>query len=308
MIGLRPMKMVETVDTVVQGAMTALVTPMHDKHDKAVDYDGLSKLIENQINAGIDGVVVVGTTGESATLTFQEKTQIVRHAVQVADGRIPIIAGAGANATEEAIALTKAAEKAGAAALLHVTPYYNKPSQQGLCQHFRQIAGATSLPIILYNVPSRTSCDLLPETVVALCDTPNIAAIKEATGCMHRASEIISKVGDRLVLLSGDDFTAYAAYCLGARGVISVVSNILPDRVAQMWAAVAQDNLARARELHYQLLPLTTLLFAEPNPIPAKAALALMSQIHSGIRSPLHTCSDDLRQRLQAQLTSEGVL
>ena len=289
----------------VEGAMTALITPMRDN---GVDYDGLRLLIEAQIAAGINGIVVVGTTGESATLSFREKVQIVQHAIYVAKGRVPIIAGAGSNATEEAIELSKECEKMGAQALLHVTPYYNKPTQNGLSRHFRQIAASCSIPIILYNVPGRTACDLLPHTVAELAQVDNIVAIKEATGCMKRTSDILACTSGKMTVLSGDDFTAFAAYALGARGVISVVSNILPAKIAAMWAAVSAQDWQKARTLHYELLPLTSLLFEEPNPIPTKTALVLMGKIQSEIRLPLHPSSDALREKLRTQLIAEGLL
>jgi 4-hydroxy-tetrahydrodipicolinate synthase len=290
---------------VLEGAMTALVTPMQDG---GVDADALARLVDQQIAAGIDGLVAVGTTGESATLAAAEQVGVIEQVVRRAAGRVPVVAGAGAYSTAAAIELSKAAAGAGAQGLLHVTPYYNKPTQDGLYRHFTAIAEATSLPIILYNVPGRTSCDLLPETVVRLAEHPRIAAIKEATGDMRRAGELVRALGDRMAVLSGDDFTAFPLFALGGRGVISVVSNVVPDRVAAMWDAAAAGDWERARGLHLDMLPLVELLFAEPNPIPVKAALELIGTIGPEIRLPLTGCSEPLRARLRAQLEREGLL
>jgi 4-hydroxy-tetrahydrodipicolinate synthase len=288
-----------------EGAMTALVTPMRDG---GVDYDALTALIDEQIEAGIDGLVAVGTTGESATLSVREHVRVIRHFVTAARGRVPIIAGAGANATSEALELSRASEEAGAEALLHVTPYYNKPTQDGLYRHFRALAESTRLPIILYNVPGRTACDLLPPTVERLAEIDTIVAIKEATGSTVRATQILARCGERITVLSGDDFTSFPLYAVGARGVISVVSNVVPERMAAMWDAVASGDWDRARELHYAIQPLCELLFAEANPIPVKAALALMGKIGPEIRAPLYECSEEVRERLRAQLEAEGLL
>lgn len=289
----------------IEGAMTALVTPMRGEH---VDFDALDALIEEQLAAGIDGLVAVGTTGESATLATGEHIEVIRRVVTTTRGRVPVIAGAGGNATAEALALTRASEEAGADALLQVTPYYNKPTQEGLYRHFAAIAKATRLPIVLYNVPGRTSCDLLPETVARLVDIDNIVAIKEATGSTVRATNIIEQCGDRVTVLSGDDFTSFPLYAVGARGVISVVSNVMPRAMAEMWDAVVDGNWERARALHYRIQPMTRLMFAESNPVPAKAALALLGKIQPDARLPLAPCSAELRERLRARLVAEGML
>src|ERR1041384_5009956 len=218
----------------IEGCLTALVTPFRDGK---VDFDGLAKLVDWQIEQGVDGIVAVGTTGESATLDVEEHIAVITAAVKAARGRVPVIAGAGGNATSEAPELTHASEAAGANALLHVTPYYNRPSQEGLFRHFEAIARATKLPVVLYNVPSRTACDMLTETVVRLCVFDNIVAIKDATGNLVRGGELIAKVGDRLAVLSGDDGTAFPLYALGARGVISVVSNVAPRAMGDMGGA-----------------------------------------------------------------------
>jgi 4-hydroxy-tetrahydrodipicolinate synthase len=289
----------------LEGAMTALVTPMRGEH---VDYDALTNLIDEQIAAGIDGLVAVGTTGESATLDVPEHMQVIRHVVGVARGRVPVIAGAGGNATAEAIALTRASQEAGADALLQVTPYYNRPTQEGLYRHYAAIARSTRLPIVVYNVPGRTACDLLPETMARLIEFENIVAIKEATGSVVRATNIIEQCGDRVTVLSGDDFTTFPLYGVGARGVISVVSNVMPKAMADMWDAASAGDWARARALHYRIQPMTRLLFAESNPVPAKAALALLGKMQPDVRLPLAPCSEELREELRAQLVAEDML
>lgn len=289
----------------LEGAMTALVTPMRGEH---VDYDALTNLIEEQIAAGIDGLVAVGTTGESATLDVPEHTRVIRHVVEVTRGRVPVIGGAGGNATAEAIALTRASEEAGADALLQVTPYYNRPTQEGLYRHYAAIARSTRLPIVVYNVPGRTACDLLPETMARLTEFENIVAIKEATASVVRATNVIEQCGDRVTVLSGDDFTTFPLYAVGARGVISVVSNVMPGAMAEMWDAAAAGDWDRARALHYRIQPMTRLLFAESNPVPAKAALALLGKMQPDVRLPLAPCTDELREKLRAALVVEGML
>jgi 4-hydroxy-tetrahydrodipicolinate synthase len=289
----------------LEGAMTALVTPMRGEH---VDYDALTNLIEEQLAAGIDGLVAVGTTGESATLDVPEHMQVVRHVVGVTRGRVPVIAGAGGNATHEAIALTRASEEAGADALLQVTPYYNRPTQEGLYRHYAAIARSTRLPIVVYNVPGRTACDLLPETMARLTEFENIVAIKEATASVVRATNVIEQCGDRVTVLSGDDFTTFPLYGVGARGVISVVSNVMPKAMADMWDAASAGDWERARALHYRIQPMTRLLFAESNPVPAKAALALLGKMQPDVRLPLAPCTEELREKLRAQLVAEDML
>ncbi len=287
------------------GAMTALVTPMRDGH---LDLEALEKLVDWQIASGIDALVPCGTTGESATLSHEEHAEVVRHVVKAANKRVPIIAGAGSNSTAEAIALSKAARAAGADGLLHITPYYNKPTQDGLYHHFKSIAEAVPLPIVLYNVPSRTSVDMAPDTVARLCDVPNIVAIKEATGQVTRTQQLHARVGERLTILSGEDAINFPLYAVGARGCISVVSNVAPKLVAETWDAVAANDFARARALHYKSLPLADALFLETNPIPAKAALAMMGRIGPEIRAPLYAMSAGPRDKLRAVLSEQGIV
>ena len=293
------------VKHVIEGCLTALVTPFKAGR---VDFDALAKLVDWQIENGIDGIVAVGTTGESATLDVEEHVAVIAATVKAARGRVPVIAGAGGNATSEALALTKASEDAGADALLHVTPYYNRPNQEGLYQHFAAIARATKLPVVLYNVPTRTACDLLTDTVVRLCELSNIVAIKDATGNLVRGGELISKVGERLVVLSGDDGTTFPLYALGSRGVISVVSNVAPKEMADMWDHVKAGNWDKAKQIHYKLRHLMGLLFVEPSPAPTKAVLAMMDRCSTDVRLPLVAATSKLHEELRAELNAQGML
>jgi 4-hydroxy-tetrahydrodipicolinate synthase len=289
-----------------EGAMTALVTPMDA--GGAVDYPALGRLVEDQIAAGIDGLVAVGTTGESATLDIPEHIEVIKKVVEVAAGRVPVIAGAGGNATAEAIELSIASHEVGADALLHVAGYYNKPTQEGLYRHFVACAEATPLPIILYNVPGRTACDLVPETVIRLAEHDRFVAIKEATGDLRRASQLIAALGDRMTMLSGDDFTTFPVLALGGRGVISVISNAMPAEMAQMCDAALAGEWNRARELHYQMMPLAELLFVEGNPVGIKRTLELTGAIGPGLRLPLVPASESLTERLRRQLARQGLI
>ena len=289
----------------IEGCLTALVTPLAGDR---VDFEALARLVDWQIEQGVDGIVSVGTTGESATLDVDEHVAVIAATVKAARGRVPVIAGAGGNATAEALALTKASEDAGADGLLHVTPYYNRPSQEGMFRHFEAIAKATKLPIILYNVPTRTACDLLTETVVRLADFPNIIGIKDATGNLVRGSELVAKVGDRMAVLSGDDGTAFPLYAVGGRGVISVVSNVAPRAMSDMWDAVRDGDWERAKKRHHELRVLSQMLFAEPSPAPTKAALALLGRCTPEVRLPLVAATPGLADQLRAELKVQGLL
>ena len=253
------------------GSMVALVTPMHE--DGSLDYAALRRLIDFHVEQGTDALVVVGTTGESATLDMDEHCEVIRVAVEHARGRLPVIAGTGANATAEAIELTRCAERAGADACLLVTPYYNKPTQEGLYRHFKAIAEAVPIPQILYNVPGRTACDMLPETVERLAPIPNIVGIKEATGNLDRTREILRRCGARLDLYSGDDATAFDSMLLGAKGDISVTANVAPRLMHEMCALARAGRESEARAINDRLMGLHKDLFIESNPIPVKWAL-----------------------------------
>jgi 4-hydroxy-tetrahydrodipicolinate synthase len=279
-----------------KGVITALVTPFRGD---AIDEEALRRLVDEQIRAGIDGFVPVGTTGESPTVSVEEHIRIIKIVVEETRKRVPIIAGTGANSTREAIELTIEARAVGADATLQVTPYYNRPTQDGLFRHFKAVADAAGLPIVVYNVPGRTGCDLLPETMARLCEVPLVVGIKEATGSAQRAAQILSRVGDRMVVLSGDDATAFPLYVLGAQGCISVVSNVAPADMAAMWDAAAAGDWKRARELHYKVFPLSEGLFIEANPIPVKAALAMMGKISDEIRAPLYPMTGANREKVR---------
>ena len=287
------------------GVITALVTPMRNG---AVDEDALRRLVGEQIAAGIDGLVPVGTTGESPTLDHEEHLRVVKIVVEETKKRVPVIAGTGANATREAIELSRAAKAIGADGLLQVTPYYNKPTQDGLYRHFKAVVDDVQLPTIVYNVPGRTGCDLLPETVVRLCELPQIVGIKEATGSIQRASQIIAKVGDRLIVLSGDDASALGVLAVGGRGIISVVSNVAPADFAAMWDATVEGDWKRAKALHYKTFALSEGLFIEANPIPVKAALAMMGKIADEIRAPLYPMTGANREKVRQMLLEVGLL
>ena len=288
------------------GSMVALVTPM--MADGSIDMDGLAKLVEFHVDNGTDAIVSVGTTGESATLDQKEHCAVIKRTVELANGRVPIIAGTGANSTSEAIELTRCAMEQGADACLLVTPYYNKPTQEGLYQHFRTIAEAVAIPQILYNVPGRTSVDMLPETVERLSHISNIIGIKEATGDLDRAKTIIDACGERLDLYTGDDATAMECILLGAKGDISVTSNVAPRQMHEMCAAAQAGDRARAEELNRPLEILHQKLFLESNPIPVKWALYEMGLIHEGIRLPLTPLAEQYRDELRDALKQAGVL
>lgn len=290
----------------IRGSIVALVTPMHE--DGAVDWNALAGLVEWHIAEGTDGLVAVGTTGESATLDVEEHLEVVRRVVTLARGRVPVIAGTGANATREAIELTRAGLEAGADACLVVTPYYNKPPQEGLYQHYRAVAG-TGAPILLYNVPGRTGCDLLPETVARLAQIPNIIGLKEAVGTPERRQALLG-LGLRkdFILLSGDDETAREAILAGFQGDISVTANVAPRQMHAMCAAALAGDAARAAAIDATLLPLHQKLFVEPNPIPAKWALHAMGRIPAGLRLPLVPLSAAQQPVIREALRASGVL
>ena len=269
------------------GSMVALVTPMHA--DGRVDQASLEKLVEFHVENGTDAIVAMGTTGESATLNEKEHCQVLKQVVNMANNRIPIIAGTGANSTSEAIELTECAMSAGADACLLVTPYYNKPTQEGLYQHFKKIAETVAIPQILYNVPGRTAVDMLPETVARLSGISNIIGIKEATGDLQRGQQIIEECGDKLDIYSGDDATAMELILLGAKGDISVTANIAPKAMHEMCAAALAGDRDTATQINNRLLALHSKLFVESNPIPVKWALYDMGLIPGGIRLPLTT-------------------
>jgi len=267
-----------------KGCLVALVTPMHK--DGSIDYDSFARLLDWHCEQGTDGIVVLGTTGESATISDKERSELVRLSVARLKGKIPVIVGTGANATSHAIELTKNAHALGADAALLVTPYYNKPTQEGLFQHYSAVAKAVNIPQILYNVPSRTACDLLPKTVARLSALSNIVGVKEATGSIERLKEL-KALNIPMDFLSGDDSTALEFMLTGGDGVISVVANVAPKLTHQMCRAALSGDVAGAKSIDQKLSPLYKSLFAESNPIPTKWALEKMGLIQSGIRLPL---------------------
>ncbi|MDD2060976.1 4-hydroxy-tetrahydrodipicolinate synthase [Pseudomonas sp. GD03860] len=285
----------------IAGSMVALVTPM-DAQGR-LDWDSLSKLVDFHLKNGTHAIVAVGTTGESATLDVDEHIEVIKAVVKQVDGRIPVIAGTGANSTSEAVHLTQNAKDAGADACLLVVPYYNKPTQEGLYQHFKHIAEAVDIPQILYNVPGRTSCDMQAETVIRLSTVPNIIGIKEATGDLKRAKAILDGVSKDFIVLSGDDPTAVELILLGGKGNISVTANVAPREMADLCEAALEGNAEKARAINEKLMPLHKDLFVEANPIPVKWALVEMGLMHKGIRLPLtwlsESCHDTVRQAMR---------
>ena len=288
------------------GSMVALVTPM--QADGALDQESLQRLVEFHVENGTDAIIAVGTTGESATLDHHEHCQVIRQVVEFTAGRIPVIGGTGANSTTEAIELTRCAMEAGADACLLVTPYYNKPTQEGLYRHFRAVADAVPIPQILYNVPGRTAVDMLPETVERLSTISNIIGIKEATGDLERGREILERCDGRLDLYSGDDSSAMELILLGARGDISVTANVAPAAMHQMCAAALAGERERAILLDQPLRDLHRELFIESSPIPVKWALHEMGLIPPGIRLPLTPLANGCKERVRQALRSAGVL
>ena len=290
----------------IAGSMVALVTPMDAQGH--LDWDSLGKLVDFHLQEGTNAIVAVGTTGESATLDVEEHIQVIEFVVKRVAGRIAVIAGTGANSTREAIELTKNAKKAGADACLLVTPYYNKPTQEGLYQHFRAIAEAVDIPQILYNVPGRTACDMKAETVIRLSTVPNIIGIKEATGDLVRAKAIIDGVSDDFIVLSGDDPTAVELILMGGKGNISVTANVAPREMADLCEAALEGNAEKARAINETLMPLHKDLFCEANPIPVKFALVEMGLMHKGIRLPLTWLSEGCHEKVRTALRQSGVL
>ena len=282
------------------GAIVATVTPFRNGK---VDAAALRRLVEFQIRSGTDGIVPCGTTGESATLSYDEHEQVIDLVIRAVDGRVPVIAGTGSNNTKEAIVLTRYAKRAGADAALVITPYYNKPTQNGLIAHFTAVAGSADIPVILYNVPGRTGVNMAAETVARLAEVPNIVGVKEASGNLAQICDILRMTPKTFCVLSGDDGLYYPMLALGAKGIISVVSNVAPKEMADLYDAFALGEVAKARDLHVRLWPLMQALFIETNPIPAKTALAMMGKIREEFRLPLCAMSAANRKVLAKVLS-----
>ncbi|MBN1276115.1 MAG: 4-hydroxy-tetrahydrodipicolinate synthase [Deltaproteobacteria bacterium] len=288
-----------------KGSIVAIVTPFKEG---VFDEDAYRDLIEFQIENGTSAIVPCGTTGESATLSVEEHNKVIRVAIDAVKGRAPVIAGTGGNSTSEAIDLTKHAKEAGADATLQVTPYYNKPTQEGLFQHYKAIAEAVALPQVLYNVPGRTGVNMLPETVARLAEFPEIHAIKEASGNLEQMAEIINLAGDKITLLSGDDNITLPVLSIGGKGVVSVVANIVPRDVADMVNAWEKGDIEKTREIYYKLLPLCRAMFYETNPIPVKTSASLMGKIRLEFRLPLVPMSSANLERLKNALGDYGLI
>ena len=287
------------------GSIVAIVTPFKNG---GVDEGALRDLIEWQIASGTRGIVSCGTTGESPTLSHEEHDRVVEFTLEVAGGRVPVIAGAGSNSTREAIDRTRHAKEVGADGALLVTPYYNKPTQEGLFRHFRAVAEAVDIPIVLYDVPSRTAVGLKAETVARLAEIPNIVGIKEATGSLQQESDVLGLCPEDFAVLSGDDFVVLPLYSVGGRGVISVTANVAPKDMAELCDAAEEGDWPRARELHYKLRPLNAAMFIETNPIPVKTALGLMGRIPEDLRLPLCPMSETNREALIQVMKEYGLL
>lgn len=288
------------------GTYTAIVTPFKNGQ---IDYDALQLLIREQIKGGVDGIVPVGSTGESPTLNSQEHVKVIKRSVEFAGGKLKILAGTGANSTSEAIELTKAAKDAGADGSLQVAPYYNKPSQEGVYRHFMEISRSVDIPIVLYSIPGRCGIEIAIDTVRRLAAaTPKIVGIKEAGGNADRVSQLRAVVGKRLTILSGDDSLTLPFMSVGAQGVISVASNIIPKQVSQMVKAFTSGNLAQALQLHETYYPLFKDLFIETNPVPVKAALAMLGAIREDVRLPLVPLSEKNREILRGTMKKCGLL
>ncbi|MDH3256479.1 MAG: 4-hydroxy-tetrahydrodipicolinate synthase [Nitrospinota bacterium] len=289
-----------------EGSLVAIVTPFKNGQ---VDEQAFRDLLQFHIENGTDGMVPCGTTGESATLTNEEHHQVISITVEMCKDKIPVLAGTGSNSTREAIEMTQFAEKAGADGALLVTPYYNKPSQQGLYEHYSAVAKETGLPIILYNVPSRTAVNMLPETVARLHkDQKNIVGIKEASGSLVQVSEVINQCSDDFTLLSGDDGLNWPILAVGGKGVISVSANLVPEKMELMCARAAHRDMDGALALHYELMALNSVLFIETNPVPVKTALALMGKITGELRAPLAHMSEDHVEQLKTVLKQYALI
>ena len=288
-----------------EGSFVAIVTPFKNGE---VDASALRELIEFHILNGTNGIVPCGTTGESATLNHAEHEEVIRISVETCKGRIPVLAGTGSNATQEAIELTRRAQKIGADGALLITPYYNKPTQEGLFQHFSAVAKETDIPIILYNVPSRTSINMLPSTVARLSSVNNIVGIKEASGSLVQVSEIIDLCGPDFEVISGEDPLTWPILAIGGKGVISVTANLVPNKFAKLVDAARTGDVETAKALHYELLKLNDIMFVETNPIPVKSALALMDRIQNEFRAPLCPPSEESLSQLKTVLKAYALI
>lgn len=287
------------------GSMVALVTPF--KNGK-VDWESLERLVEFHVQSGTHGIVPCGTTGESATLSHEEHDRVIEAVIKAAKRRVPVIAGTGSNSTEEAIRLTRAAEKAGADGGLLISPYYNRPTQEGIYQHYKKVAEAVGIPLIIYNIPGRTGSKIEPETLARLSEIKNVAGVKEATGSVDQAIDVIVLCGDRLAIYSGEDSLTYSLMALGGKGVISTVANVAPKEMADLTEACLKGNWEKGRELQIRLIPLIRSLFIETNPIPVKTALSLMKKCSSDLRLPMTPMAEPNVKKLKQAMTDFGLI
>jgi 4-hydroxy-tetrahydrodipicolinate synthase len=287
------------------GSMVALVTPFRDGK---VDWQSLETLVEFHIKNDTNGIVPCGTTGESATLDHKEHHEVIERVVKAVNRRVPVIAGTGSNSTAEAVALTKAAEKAGADGALMISPYYNRPTQEGIYQHYKKVASEVGIPIIVYNIPGRTGSKIEPETLARLSEIQNVAGVKEATGSVDQAIDVIRLCGDNLAVYSGEDSLTFSLMALGGKGVISTVANITPKEMSELTDACLKGNWESGRKLQLKLIPLIRSVFLETNPIPIKTALSLMGKCAGELRLPLTPMSEGNLKKLQQQMTAFGLL
>ena len=287
------------------GSIVALVTPFKDGK---VDWPSLEELVEFHINSGTHGIVPCGTTGESATLGHQEHHEIIERVIQAVNKRVPVIAGTGSNSTAEAVELTRGAERAGADGALMISPYYNRPTQEGIYQHYKKVASAVGIPIIVYNIPGRTGSKIEPETLARLSEIKNVAGVKEATGSVDQAIDVIRLCGDNLAVYSGEDSLTFSLMALGGRGVISTVANVAPREMSELTDACVKGNWEKGRQLQFKLMPLIRAVFLETNPIPIKTALSLMGKCTGELRLPLTPMSEGNCQKLKHSMTDFGLL
>jgi 4-hydroxy-tetrahydrodipicolinate synthase len=287
------------------GSMVALVTPFKNGQ---VDWPSLEALVEFHLQNGTNGIVPCGTTGESATLSHAEHDEVIRTVIKAVNKRVPVIAGTGSNSTDEAVRLTQEAERSGADGALMISPYYNRPTQEGIYQHYKKVASAVGIPLIVYNIPGRTGSKIEPETLARLAEISNVAGVKEATGSVDQAIDVIRLCGDRLAVYSGEDSLIYSLMSLGGKGVISTVANVAPKQTAQLAAACLAGKWDQARTMQFQLIPLIHSLFIETNPIPVKTALALMGKCSGELRLPMTAMTEGNLQRLKAALGDFGLL
>lgn len=287
------------------GSMVALVTPFKDGK---VDRTSLEGLVEFHVEHGTSGIVPCGTTGESATLSHEEHEDVIKAVIKAVNKRVPVIAGTGSNSTEEAVRLTRAAEKSGADGALMISPYYNRPTQEGIYQHYKKVADSVGIPIIIYNIPGRTGSKIEPETLARLAEIKNVAGVKEATGSVDQAIDVIRLCGDRLAVYSGEDSLTFSLMALGGKGVISTVANIAPKEMSQLTEACLKGNWERGREFQFKLMPLIRAVFLETNPIPIKTALSLMGKCTGELRLPLTSMSEGALKKMKQAMTDFGLL